>query len=133
MTCEKCANYSFYEMITSGKPYGYSGTISCFACSRYFDVQDKFVLAESKDPILPQKILKLDWKHILDLEHVDATSFARAIDLKRKQDEIIDVINDMRSDTPIADQKSVKWNKLNADIDVQQTSPKGGGIDEDRK
>lgn len=46
MTCEMCVNFGFYEMVRSGKPYGYSGIIPCFTCKRYCNLSDKFV---SKD------------------------------------------------------------------------------------
>lgn len=48
MTCEMCVNYGFYEMVTSGKPFGYSGTIPCFTCERYCNLNDKFVLKEER-------------------------------------------------------------------------------------
>lgn len=41
MGCEKCVNYSFYLMITSG-PYQYYGDVPCLRCSRYNKKQDLF-------------------------------------------------------------------------------------------
>ena len=40
MDCQTCGHYSLYQMITSGKPYGYSGEIPCLRCSRYSPVED---------------------------------------------------------------------------------------------
>jgi len=57
---------------------------------KYFEANYPEKNREQKYPVIPQKILKLDWKH------VDDNAFARTKDLKRKQDEIIDVINDMK-------------------------------------
>lgn len=48
MTCETCVNYGFYEMVTSRKPYGHSGTIPCFTCKRYCNLSDNFVSKEEK-------------------------------------------------------------------------------------
>lgn len=97
MTCEQCVNYGFYEMVTSGKPYGYSGTIPCFTCKRYQTYSDKFVpKSEEEHPVLPQQILKMDWK---DGEPMDWVSTKMlALSLQKKQDEIIDVVNDMRKE-----------------------------------
>ena len=64
-----------------GKPTDTAGNCPDWGCNRY-----------TSTPVLPQKISKLDWKH------VDDNAFARTNDLKRKQDEIIDVINDMKEE-----------------------------------
>jgi len=53
-----CGSYQLYLMITSGKPYCYSGPIPCLNCSRYSFIKDnytptqteqKIILNESKD------------------------------------------------------------------------------------
>ena len=38
--CETCGHYQLKLMVTSGKPYGYSGDIPCFRCSRYSQLSD---------------------------------------------------------------------------------------------
>ncbi len=35
MNCKTCGHYELLKMITSGKPYGYSGDIPCFRCKYY--------------------------------------------------------------------------------------------------
>lgn len=41
-SCKTCIHYGLYQMITSGKPYGYSGTIPCQNCSRFSWEQDNY-------------------------------------------------------------------------------------------
>lgn len=43
MSCKTCINYGIYEMITSGKPYGYGGDIPCNRCSRYRKFEDLYM------------------------------------------------------------------------------------------
>lgn len=38
MSCKTCGHYELMKMITSGKPYGYSGEIPCIGC-KYFSTQ----------------------------------------------------------------------------------------------
>lgn len=33
--CQTCGHYELYKMITSGRPYGYSGDIPCLRCCRF--------------------------------------------------------------------------------------------------
>jgi superfamily II helicase len=33
--CRTCGHYELYKMITSGRPYGYSGDIPCLRCNRF--------------------------------------------------------------------------------------------------
>ena len=75
-----------------GKPTDTAGNCPDWGCNRY-----------TQTPVLPQKILKLDWGHravatapVVFADTDNARFEQRINDLKRKQDEIIDVINDMR-------------------------------------
>lgn len=38
--CSTCGHYSLKIMITSGKPYGYSGDIPCLRCKRFAEAED---------------------------------------------------------------------------------------------
>lgn len=38
--CDTCGHYYLKKMVTSGKPYGYSGDIACFRCVRFNMPQD---------------------------------------------------------------------------------------------
>lgn len=46
--CKACGHYQLYIMITSNKPYGYSGDIPCFRCSRYSSLEDLHTNPESE-------------------------------------------------------------------------------------
>ena len=37
MDCKTCGHYELYKMITSGKPYSYSGDVPCLRCTRFND------------------------------------------------------------------------------------------------
>ncbi len=41
--CSTCVHYSLYKMITSEKPFGYSGEIPCESCSHYMIFTSKYV------------------------------------------------------------------------------------------
>lgn len=41
LTCETCGHYRLYEMITSGRPFGYGGVIPCYTCSRFNPTPDR--------------------------------------------------------------------------------------------
>lgn len=43
MKCKTCINYSLYEMLTSGQPYGYGGDIPCESCSHYVIISDNYI------------------------------------------------------------------------------------------
>lgn len=38
--CKSCGHYELKKMISSGKPYGYSGDIACLRCSRFSQMED---------------------------------------------------------------------------------------------
>lgn len=40
--CKECSHYGLYQMIISGKPYGYTGDIPCLRCSRFSMTEDNF-------------------------------------------------------------------------------------------
>jgi len=40
--CKNCGSYQLYLMVTSGKPYCYSGQIPCLNCLRFSWTQDNF-------------------------------------------------------------------------------------------
>jgi len=56
-----------------------------------------FLQKKDEHPVIPQKILKLDWAYLSRKIEVSEEIYIK--DLKRKQDEIIDVINDMKGVT----------------------------------
>lgn len=39
-SCTNCGHYQLKLMVTSGKPYGYSGDIPCLRCSRFSQLED---------------------------------------------------------------------------------------------
>jgi len=51
MNCKSCTHYHFFEMITSGRPYGYSGKIPCHTCSRYAYFSDQYAPAGKVEPV----------------------------------------------------------------------------------
>ena len=56
MSCKTCVNYGLFEMVTSGKPFGYSGNIPCMRCTRYRRDNDEYVYNTqlSGKPIFPK-------------------------------------------------------------------------------
>jgi RNase P subunit RPR2 len=56
MICKNCRHYSFYQMITSGRPYGYSGTIPCTNCKHFSFVQDNYEPYTEENALSPFKI-----------------------------------------------------------------------------
>ena len=52
--CKTCFHYNLYEMITSGKTYSYSGEIPCFKCSKFMELEDKYIPAN--DEVIKQMI-----------------------------------------------------------------------------
>lgn len=57
MKCKQCSYYGLYQMITSNKPYGYSGDIPCTRCSELRKENSEFVPAS-------QEITKQAWDNI---------------------------------------------------------------------
>ena len=45
MDCKHCGHYELYKMVTSGKPFGYSGDIPCTHCSRFSFIRDEYTPA----------------------------------------------------------------------------------------
>ena len=55
--CKNCRHYGFYEMITSGRPYGYAGEIPCLRCSRFRWTEDNFEPKATTDTfVLPEDV-----------------------------------------------------------------------------
>jgi len=42
-TCATCQYYELYQMVTSGRPYSYSGDIPCMRCERLQHQKDEYV------------------------------------------------------------------------------------------
>lgn len=40
--CKSCGHYGLYQMITSGRPYGYGGDIPCHRCSECSQPHSEF-------------------------------------------------------------------------------------------
>ena len=49
--CKGCGHYELYKMITSNKPYGYSGDIPCLRCIHYND-NDEFTPKINNQPAM---------------------------------------------------------------------------------
>ena len=47
LNCRTCGHYELYKMITSRRPYGYSGDIPCLRCTRY-RINDEHTLADNR-------------------------------------------------------------------------------------
>lgn len=58
MNCNTCVNYGIYEMITSGKPYGYIGDIPCIRCSRYRTHEDLYTPLSKPSVVSELDIIK---------------------------------------------------------------------------
>ena len=59
MSCKQCKHYHIYQMITNGRPYGYTGYIPCENCSRFSKREDNFepVQVQQKDSTDDEKLL----------------------------------------------------------------------------
>lgn len=49
--CSQCGSYQLYLMVTSGKPYCYSGNIPCLTCKRFSYLKDNFTLIVENNEI----------------------------------------------------------------------------------
>lgn len=56
MDCSSCGSYELYKMVTSAKPYGYSGEIPCLSCSRFSWLKDNYKPVIHNDPFDPAYI-----------------------------------------------------------------------------
>jgi len=61
---------------------------------KYFRANYPEKSREEKCPVIPQKILKLDWVFLSRNVEVNEETYIK--DLKKKQDEIIDVVNSLK-------------------------------------
>jgi hypothetical protein len=46
--CRTCGHYELYKMITSGRPYGYSGDIPCLRCNRFRVSNDEHTASDNR-------------------------------------------------------------------------------------